>query len=223
MSSNLINDIGDIDLRGESDSKSKKLLSKDNFLYCTENLFFPSFYSENDRLFSMLSIRYKVIRALTFKMQCIPTSFPIIGGRTLIELINLLIGVVFCIYLALYTNTGNSGSYAAIIAGIAICLGLRNNIFTLLFNVSFERAIFWHKIVAVLSLVAAIIHGVIAVVRSNFTIYLSNSSIYLSIYLIVLYQSIYVIVLYLSYLSNCSISIYLCKSQRSMSIMAPIY
>lgn len=161
-----MNDIVDIDL-GENDTKKKSLISNVSYLYCTENLFFPSFYSENNKLFSLLNFRYKVIRALTFKIQCISPSFPIIGGRTLIEIITILIGVLFCVYCCFYTNTSDSGSLVAMLGGMAIFLGLRNNIFTLLFSVSFERAIFWHKVVAVFSLIVGIIHGVISVLKEK--------------------------------------------------------
>ena len=64
-------------------------------------------------------------------------------------------------------GTQKSGSLASAGAGLIILLALRNNVATIFFGISFERALFFHKLGAVLVLALAIIHGYLALIRDE--------------------------------------------------------
>jgi hypothetical protein len=83
---------------------------------------------------SMLTVRYYIIRALGCPVPGLPAKFPIIGGRTFVELLLslalLAIGAI---------ATGGSGAIADYLCAATILLSMRYNILTFVFGLSFER------------------------------------------------------------------------------------
>ena len=70
---------------------------KDNY-YCAENLMCPT--TSCDACYFIYRIRYIFIRCLTCSVPCIPSSFPVLGGKSLIEVIltvlGFIIGIIIC-------------------------------------------------------------------------------------------------------------------------------
>jgi NADPH oxidase len=75
--------------------------------------------------------------------------------------------VLYAVLIAVCKGTQTSGELASAIGGLAVIFGLRNNVLTTIFSISFERALFYHKLVAVLSLILSAIHGAFALVGSD--------------------------------------------------------
>jgi NADPH oxidase len=53
---------------------------------------------------------------------------------------------------------GRISDYAG---AVTMAFGLRNNVLNFLFGISFERAIFWHKVTAIVFIITAAIHGIL--------------------------------------------------------------
>jgi len=77
-----------------------------------------------------------------------------------------------------------SGVSAQLLAGAAILGSLRKlNLYNIVFGISFERALFWHKLMAALFFACLVIHAYIMISTNT----LSNSGKY-SIYHIISYM-----------------------------------
>lgn len=55
-------------------------------------------------------------------------------------------------------------------AGLTVIFALRNNVLTVLFGISFEKAIFWHQFTAILVIIMTLIHAMIIVKKSGIII-----------------------------------------------------
>ena len=82
----------------------------------------------------LTSLRYYVILAVGCPVPFLKSSVPVIGGRTVIELLGAAATITLGVMLA-----GTSGRSADYLCAITILLCMRNNILTLLFGLSFER------------------------------------------------------------------------------------
>jgi len=136
-------------------------VSKENDYFCTENLLCPStssgFWSFH------YSIRYRLIRAFTCPIPYLPTSFPLLGGKSVLECICIL-GLA-ALAIAVSVNGGdpiNSGTVCEFTGLAIVLLGLRNNLLTIILGISFERAIFFHRCGGILLLALSIIHGILS-------------------------------------------------------------
>jgi predicted ferric reductase len=126
---------------------------------CNEMLVIPSFRSRTLQTF--YNLRFKFIRFCTVPISCISHRVPIIGGRTVLELaIILVLFGVSINYVLRKVVPAEAGQVVADVAAVAIACGFKNNILTLVFGISYERALFWHKFGAVLWMTLGIIHGV---------------------------------------------------------------
>jgi NADPH oxidase len=114
-----------------------------------------------------INFRYLIIRFFTIPLKCLPVSFPFIGGRTLIELLYIILGIVISIAIFSKQDTDDSGSISTILAGASVLFSLRNNILTIVCGVSFERAMFYHKWAGVFAIITGFIHGYIALWKGD--------------------------------------------------------
>lgn len=80
------------------------------------------------------SLRYYVILAVGCPVPFLKSSVPVIGGRTMIELLGAAATIALGVMLS-----GTSGRSADYLCAMTILLCMRNNILTLLFGLSFER------------------------------------------------------------------------------------
>ena len=130
---------------------------------CTETPCLPSLeVTGRTCLWNMYRIRYLLIRYLTCPVPFLPQNTPIFGGHSLLECIYLVIGTVILIaYCQIGADIKGSGNIAQIAGVSCVLLGYRNNVATLYFGISFERALFWHKVTAILVLILSAIHTVI--------------------------------------------------------------
>jgi predicted ferric reductase len=106
----------------------------------------------------LASIRYLIIRTIGCPVPFLQNWIPILGGRTLIELVMIAVACVVTIPQALSDFKG-AGTVADYLMMITIVLGFRNNVLTYILGMSFERVIYWHKLIAVLTVVVTIIHA----------------------------------------------------------------
>lgn len=103
--------------------------------------------------------RYWIIRKLSCPVRCLPAKTPVIGGRSFLELAIICLAYGIILAITSKADTGGSGSITSAIGGICVLLGLRHNVFTMVFAISFERALYWHKLAAILFLATGAIHG----------------------------------------------------------------
>ena len=93
----------------------------------------------------LASCRYWCMRLVSCPVPGLKASVPIIGGRTLVEVICVAVLIFMAISLALPSNQG-AGHYGDFFGAATTILGLRNNLLQVLFGISYERALFWHKV-----------------------------------------------------------------------------
>lgn len=116
---------------------------------------------------TLKNIRYLLIRNIFSNSYVnrikLPFKLFFIGGRNILEtllvLILLLIGVIGCL--------ASSGGDASAFGFFTIICGLRYNIIGFLTGISFERMLFYHKILAFIAIIISILHGIHA--GYNFT------------------------------------------------------
>lgn len=103
---------------------------------------------------SLSSTRYVIIRAISCPVPFLRSSIPIIGGRTSVEILCIvaLFGLVFSL-------SGTSGAVADYLGAVVIILAMRNNILSILLGISYERGLFWHKVVAVAAVIQVGLHS----------------------------------------------------------------
>ena len=130
---------------------------------CTETPCFPSMeVSGPTTLWNLYRIRYLLIRYLTCHVPFLPQCTPFLGGHSLLECIYLVVGTVILVsYCQIGANIQGSGSITQIAGVACVLLAYRNNIATIYFGISFERALYWHKVIAILALILSAIHTVI--------------------------------------------------------------
>lgn len=100
--------------------------------------------------------RAKVIQFFACPTPGLKNTIPLLGGRTVIELLGVIVVMALPIALA---GAGGAIDAANVSGLICILLALRFNYALKLLNLSFERALFWHKIMAIVFLVTMIIHA----------------------------------------------------------------
>ena len=124
---------------------------------CTENLSFPSFKMSNSRLLSVYTFRYWMVRTLTCNVPYLPSW--LIRKKSLLEVFFIIASFIILMYTSIgLFNTQTSGQLANNLGNVMICSALRNNFFTFSLGISYERAIEWHKIAAILTLFLAACH-----------------------------------------------------------------
>lgn len=90
--------------------------------------------------------RYQFIRAISVPIPFTPNRIPIIGGRTLIELFTFLAMTILAVVVGCREGklAGNTCDW---IGAFVILASLRNfNFYHIVFGISFERALYWHKL-----------------------------------------------------------------------------
>mmetsp|Transcript_6720 Transcript_6720/g.7031 ORF Transcript_6720/g.7031 Transcript_6720/m.7031 type:complete len:561 (+) Transcript_6720:29-1711(+) len=117
----------------------------------------PSFFKSS--YLSYLSLRYLIVRTIGIPIPFLSKSIPIIGGRSLIELIMIIIPFLLTITSGLSVDPQDAGILADYILAITVIIGFRNNILSYLFVMSYERVLYWHKVMGMVSIAIVIIHG----------------------------------------------------------------
>ena len=87
------------------------------------------------------SWRYWCMRLVSCPVPGLKASIPIIGGRTLIEILCFFLLVLMAISLALPDNK-DAGEIGDLFGAATTIFGLRNNLLQVLFGISYERALF---------------------------------------------------------------------------------
>jgi hypothetical protein len=109
-------------------------------------------------LVDIVNWRYLLIRTLTCPAPFMSNNIPYIGGKSILELVLILVVAAGSIALAFASGARGAGSIADYLGGITVVFGMRNNVLTI-FGISFERALYWHKVLATFACVVSLIHG----------------------------------------------------------------
>ncbi len=106
------------------------------------------------------SFRYSFVKFLCCPTPLLPACTPVIGGKALLELVLVAAGTAI-IVAVVYTTAESEevGSHADKAGTVMILLALRRLSFLSFLGISFERSIFWHKVVGAFYLFAMLIHG----------------------------------------------------------------
>lgn len=112
------------------------------------------------------------MRLVSCPVPGLKASFPIIGGHTLIELLCFLMLVLMAISLAMPDNK-DAGEIGDLFGAATTIFGLRNNLLHVLFGISYERALFWHKVMGSCTLGIICFHALIGFDFTGFMICLS--------------------------------------------------
>ena len=143
-------------------NQMKTVTYEDTDVLCSENLAFPyvRISSSKDSIVKFYSFRYCMVRSLTTS----PTFLPhwVTLRKSALEL--FLIVAAFAITIAIsqgWLDGGSSGQLAEDMACFMIISAFKNNILTILFGISWERAIQVHKVAGVLTVLLAISHMII--------------------------------------------------------------
>mmetsp|Transcript_14500 Transcript_14500/g.27116 ORF Transcript_14500/g.27116 Transcript_14500/m.27116 type:complete len:558 (+) Transcript_14500:142-1815(+) len=120
----------------------------------------------------LASWRYWCMRLVSCPMPGLKASFPIIGGRTLIEIICFLMLVLMAVSLAMPDNK-DAGEIGDLFGAATTIFGLRNNLLQVLFGISYERALFWHKVMGSCTLGIICFHALIGFDFTGFMICVS--------------------------------------------------
>ena len=105
-------------------------------------------------------MRYKAVRAISFPVPLLSSMLPFIGGKTLPEIAIIILVAVLFLAVGCRGAATNSGTAAQLLAGAAILGSLRKlNLYNIVFGISFERALFWHKLMAILFFACLAIHS----------------------------------------------------------------
>jgi len=106
---------------------------------------------------ALSDLRYAIIRnMLSGPVLC---NIPFIGRRNCLEWLFLLI-LAALIGAGISAGGEGSGSVASILGAVLIVCGLRYNVLGFFAGISFERALFWHKGLAVATLLVSLYHGI---------------------------------------------------------------
>ena len=103
--------------------------------------------------------RYEVIRFLSYPVAWIPCYLPIIGGKTYVELVYIFLLSVLGLLIAVLDGTKDAGNVADIFGCAAVVFGMRSNLLNAVLGISYERALFWHKLVSYIALVITVYHA----------------------------------------------------------------
>ncbi len=118
-------------------------------------------YVPNSSIFSFpIKIRFWIVRFFTCPIPFLSMNDPFIGGKSFIELFGLAFVLAISINFCLSGGAKNAGHIADYLGGIMIVFGMRNNILSILFGVSFERALYFHKAFGFICMATTLIHGI---------------------------------------------------------------
>jgi hypothetical protein len=136
----------------------------------SETLFLPTLrVSPKSSVLWIYRFRYWFIRTFASPAWHSPPAFlrPIVGGKSFIELFVVFVCYVVLIAAVRKNEVFTSGAISSAVTGVAILFGLRNNILTMLFSISFERALYFHKVFAILCLIVSTFHTVYSLMHST--------------------------------------------------------
>jgi hypothetical protein len=103
------------------------------------------------------NLRYAIIRnMLSGPVLC---NVPFIGRRNCLEWLFILILIALMV-VGIGAGGEGSGGVASMMGAVLIVCGLRYNVLGFFAGISFERALFWHKCMAIVTLVVSLYHGV---------------------------------------------------------------
>ena len=103
-------------------------------------------------------IRYILIRLSSCPVPYLSAKIPILGGRTFVE-IGLMIVVCVIVLKKSVRDFKKAGKVLDYLMALMIVLGMRSNILTIMFGVSFDRAIYVHKLMGVLTMAVTVVHA----------------------------------------------------------------
>ena len=102
-------------------------------------------------------LRYFLIRLTSCPVPYLSAKIPVIGGRSAVE-VGLMIVISIMVLHKSCENFKKAGKVLDIMLAIMIVLGIRTNLLTIMFGVSFDRAIYVHKMFGLLTMAVTIIH-----------------------------------------------------------------
>jgi predicted ferric reductase len=105
-----------------------------------------------------IGIRFHIIRMISCPIPFLTNAIPFIGGKSLIELGIMAFFAWITISVSLPDAEG-AGRIADYLGAVVVITGLKNNILTMLFGISYERALFYHKCFAGMAIAVTIIHA----------------------------------------------------------------
>lgn len=113
---------------------------------------------ENFLTLFLQKTRYFLIRLVSCPVPYLSAKIPVLGGRTFVE-IGLMVAVCIIVLKKSVKDFKKAGKVLDYLMALMIVLGMRSNILTLMFGVSFDRAIYVHKLMGVLTMAVTVIHA----------------------------------------------------------------
>lgn len=139
---------------------------------CTENGLIPACISRspflNKMLLPLYNFRFWVVRSFFCPMKCTYLNF-LSSEMSFAQLCTMLfvLAIICALLCTIQSGSSSSGSCCQTIGLFVVLFGLRNNFNTIIFGISFERAIYFHKFIGLLFMLATAWHGYYNLVGSS--------------------------------------------------------
>eukprot|EP01039_Chlorochromonas_danica_P003805 gene3805-4155_t len=105
------------------------------------------------------TIRYALLRYIYCPLP-VDRSFPLIGGKSLLEVVIALVVIVILGVIAGQMGDGSAGTLASIIGILTVIFSMRSNFLLTWIGFNFQHSLLWHKVLGIALIVVLFIHGV---------------------------------------------------------------
>ena len=114
--------------------------------------------------------RYLLIHSLCFPVRCLSGAIPVIGGKSFAEIVAMLGIMAGIAYLAKGLTRNECGHLADYLSVVMISFSFRKVSLWSYFGIGFDRAIFWHKFVATITMAVMLKHTVTHILHGELSI-----------------------------------------------------
>eukprot|EP01039_Chlorochromonas_danica_P010031 gene10031-11095_t len=112
------------------------------------------------------TIRYALLRHFYCPLP-LPRSFPILGGKSLIEVLVAAFVIVISSVIATQVNDMYSGTITSILGLLCVIFAMRSNFLLTWLGFTFHMMLLWHKVLGIAIVIVMFIHGFAA--GANYT------------------------------------------------------
>lgn len=109
---------------------------------------------------TLKSMRYSLVRFWTCPLPGIPYSWPLVGGRTIPEIIIILGIIAFLLGISIPINSKSVGDIIAYVAFALVFFSVRSNVLLHAMGISFERGLLYHKVIGATLMALVLIHAI---------------------------------------------------------------
>eukprot|EP00981_Chlorochromonas_danica_P005571 scaffold1133_cov266-Ochromonas_danica.AAC.1 len=94
------------------------------------------------------TIRYALLRYIYCPLP-VDRSFPLIGGKSLLEVVIALVVIVILGVIAGQMGDGSAGTLASIIGILTVIFSMRSNFLLTWIGFNFQHSLLWHKVLGI--------------------------------------------------------------------------